>query len=153
MRGSSSGSSSHRCVALPFGMHTPVVARHVTARWLAGRNMSPEQRGDVVLIVSELVTNAVRHGRSRCTLTLTDLGGDLDIAVADRSEGPPEVQPGHGGDAPAGRGLVLVQRLGGPLVVAPGPGGKTVHAVVHLNGPAQVPRASDIVRPSSAARR
>ncbi|MDQ1007340.1 hypothetical protein QFZ82_001825 [Streptomyces sp. V4I23] len=137
MPGSSSGSSSRRCVALPFAMHTPVVARHVTTRWLGGRDMSPDQRSDAVLIVSGPVTDTVRHGRSR--RTPTDLGGDLDIAVGGRIEDTPEVRPGRGGDVLAGPGPVLGRQLGGPLIVVPGPGGRTVHSAVHLNGPAQVP--------------
>jgi len=62
------------------------------------------------LVVSELVTNALLHGRGDVGLRLHTDGGGLRIEVEDGSPGPPQVAqgraPGHGG-----YGLRIVQRL------------------------------------------
>ncbi|MGW6486790.1 ATP-binding protein [Streptomyces sp. NPDC055056] len=42
------------------------MARHITARWLAAHGAPAPCRQNVVLIVSELLTNAVRHTRESC---------------------------------------------------------------------------------------
>ncbi|MFI1154558.1 ATP-binding protein [Streptomyces sp. NPDC020817] len=54
----------------------------------------PEQAGTVVLVVSELVTNALRHGGGACTLCLTAHPSCVEVAVEDPStriprRGPP----------------------------------------------------------------
>jgi anti-sigma regulatory factor (Ser/Thr protein kinase) len=48
---------------------------------------------DVVLTVSELVTNAVVHARSSATLTISLSGDYLEVAVADDSARAPIVRP------------------------------------------------------------
>ncbi len=66
-----------------------------------------ELADDAVLLVSELVTNAVLHGQTEVTLTLEILGPLLRIGVADGSAQLPVVQP----DSPValgGRGVALV---------------------------------------------
>jgi anti-sigma regulatory factor (Ser/Thr protein kinase) len=66
---------------------------------------------DVVLLVSELVTNAIVHARTKAVLRLARGGGMLSIAVADHA---PTALPQTGnGDplAPGGRGLLLVTGL------------------------------------------
>lgn len=77
-------------VALPYGLRTPQVARQITARWLAAYVAPASRMCNVVLIVSELVTNAIRHTREPCTLKLTLHGSRLDVAVADHGETLPE---------------------------------------------------------------
>lgn len=124
-------------VALPYGPYAPHIARHIAARWLADEADPPSRRRDAVLIVSELVTNAVRHTRQPCTLTLTLRGNELDIAVADHSEMLPDTPTTRGEHG--GYGIALVQGLGGRIKVVPELGGKTVHAaldVTSLNQPA-----------------
>jgi hypothetical protein len=62
------------------------------------------------LVVSELVTNVLLHGRGDVSLRLHTDGGGLGIEVEDGSAGPPGIAegraPGHGG-----YGLRIVQRL------------------------------------------
>lgn len=120
-------------VALPYGLHTPRVARQITARWLAARGVPASRMGNVVLVVSELVTNAVRHTHEPCTLQLTWHGGRLDVAVADHGEMLLDRSgtPGERG----GFGLLLIEGLGGRIKTVPALGGKTVHATLPL-GPA-----------------
>jgi anti-sigma regulatory factor (Ser/Thr protein kinase) len=68
--------------------------------------------GDVVLLLSELATNAVLHARSRFRVTMALLGARLRVEVWDASPRLPyfSVVPP---DASGGRGLALVQALSG----------------------------------------
>ena len=149
-------SATRHVVALPYGLHAPAVARHVTARRLAPTGAGADQVADAVQIVSELVTNAVLHSRGPCVLTLTVSGGLLDIAVADRSEELPQL-PGEAGSEPGassgsgrrtgGFGLAVISGLGGTTTVVPALGGKTVHVRLDLDleldlGPAGLADAS-----------
>jgi anti-sigma regulatory factor (Ser/Thr protein kinase) len=69
-----------------------------------------------VLLVSELFSNSLRHGRSGApggsvTVTVTAGGGIVRVEVTDRSgAGVPVLRPGDG-DAEGGRGLRLVAGL------------------------------------------
>ncbi|MCF3960204.1 ATP-binding protein [Streptomyces fuscigenes] len=121
----STESTCDRHVALPYGLHSPAVARHIVSRWLVARETDSARIADAEMIVSELVTNAVRHSRGPCVLTLIDRCGRLDIAVKDQSESLPEPSshPGEWG----GYGMILIAKLGGNLTVVPAIGGKTVH--------------------------
>ncbi|MER5402665.1 ATP-binding protein [Streptomyces sp. NPDC002599] len=134
-------------VALPYGLHTPQVARQITARWLAARGAPASRMCNVVLIVSELVTNAIRHTHEPCTLQLTLHGSRLDVAVADHGETLPEPSgtPGEHG----GFGLPLIEGLGGRITTVPALGGKTVHATLTLTpsgGPHRAPPTTASVR-------
>ncbi|OQD51867.1 hypothetical protein BM536_037555 [Streptomyces phaeoluteigriseus] len=66
---------------------------------------------DVMLIVSELLTNALLHsGTSEIRLKLTAKEGFLRIAVSDGV--PSRIAPGPAGqEAESGRGLILVAAL------------------------------------------
>ncbi|MFE2533599.1 ATP-binding protein [Streptomyces sp. NPDC059371] len=134
-------------VALPYGLHTPQVARQITARWLAAHGAPASRMCNVVLIVSELVTNAIRHTHEPCTLELTLHGSRLDIAVADHGEMLPERSsaPGERG----GFGLPLIEGLGGRIKTVPALDGKTVHATLTLapsSGPHRAPPTTASVR-------
>jgi len=63
-----------------------------------------------LLVVTELVTNAVRHGQSRVTLALTLDDDRLLLEVADDGSGVPQVRH-PGWQAVGGRGLLLVEAL------------------------------------------
>jgi anti-sigma regulatory factor (Ser/Thr protein kinase) len=82
---------------------------------------------DVALLVSELVANAVLHGRTAFEATATRVAGVVRVDVTDHSPTPPCMKF-YGADAPTGRGLRLVDRLAsrwGVNPAVPGPG-KTV---------------------------
>ncbi|MEU1281372.1 ATP-binding protein [Streptomyces sp. NPDC005805] len=124
--------AAQHTAALACDPCAPAVARRLVARWL-GADDGPANRvrtTDAVLIVSELVTNAVRHTRGPCVLSLTARDELLDIAVADHSEELPEVDRTRGGDERGGFGLEIVRRLGGRITVVPRLGGKTVHVLL-----------------------
>ncbi|MFG3349443.1 ATP-binding protein [Streptomyces sp. NPDC048018] len=120
-------------IALPFDWRAPASARRVAARWLDDLQGRPGRTADAVLVVSELVTNAVRHTRGPCELTLTLHGTLLDIAVADQSEELPQTSWESPIDEPGGLGFPLIRALGGRVKVVPALGGKTVHVVFDLD--------------------
>lgn len=66
----------------------------------------------VVLAVSELVTNALIHGRPPVALTLRRSAGEVRIGVHDNSPAEPIVAGAEqSGDATSGRGLGIVAEL------------------------------------------
>ncbi|MFI1925122.1 MULTISPECIES: ATP-binding protein [unclassified Streptomyces] len=121
-----------RCaVALPHSRRAPSLARQVSESWLKATD--PVDRvPDAVLVVSELVTNAVRHTCGPCMLTLTMRDGRLDIAVADQSEDLPELHRRSAGDERGGLGMGVIRGLGGQIRLVPAIGGKTVHVLLDL---------------------
>lgn len=74
-----------------------------------GVRLSRTQRQDAALALSELVTNAYRHGRGRIRLRLEAIGQGLRADVMDEGRGFDAVVPAEwdGG----GAGLLLVDRL------------------------------------------
>ncbi|MFC9429149.1 ATP-binding protein [Streptomyces sp. NPDC056987] len=105
--------------------HTPEAARRArrhTREVLALRRVGGESAATVELAVSELVTNAVRHGVCVCgctrgAVTLTLLrspDGRLRVEVADPARTPPRWPTGVASvdtEATEGRGLLLVAAL------------------------------------------
>ena len=82
---------------------------------------------DTLLVVTELVSNAVRHAGSDVTVSLSRLGEVVRVDVGDASETPPSM-PDRDLDAPGGRGLQLVSVIAGDWGHVPTDGGKLVWA-------------------------
>lgn len=83
-----------------------------TARLLVNAqagDLRPGQREDVGLMVSELVTNALRHGSGPITLRMDPKPDSLRIEVSDEGHGTVIVDPAPG--AGGGWGLRLVDLL------------------------------------------
>jgi anti-sigma regulatory factor (Ser/Thr protein kinase) len=90
----------------------------------------PEPAGaQLVLIGSELVTNAVLHARTELTLTLELRDGRVRIGVKDRSKAPPALRH-YRADALTGRGLGVVAALSDSWGISTAPDGKEVWAEV-----------------------
>ena len=86
----------------------------------------PEESLEVVLLLtSELVTNAVRHGTGPVGVHVVWGGEDVRVEVEDQSHQWPVVQA-IDRDAPHGRGLILVDGLSSGWGVLAGRAGKTV---------------------------
>lgn len=115
-------------VELRFGLDGPAQARAVVSAW-ADRLGLQDVRDDLTLVVSEMVTNAVRHAGPPVALEIQAEDGRVLIEVSDGSPDPPErrVAPS---DAEGGRGLLLVDLLCDDQGVRPDPPGKTVWATV-----------------------
>ncbi len=92
-------------------------------------------RDDALVVVDELVANAVLHAGTEIELRLALQPDRLGVAVADRSSGRPS--PGRPGDgAESGRGLMLVDAMARSWHVLPRPGGgKVVRAVLVADVP------------------
>ncbi|WP_217170028.1 ATP-binding protein [Streptomyces sp. AC512_CC834] len=90
-------------------------ARRYAHETLAGWGLADTERGeDVLLCVSELVTNALLHGVPPGRLFLLFLRYDgrvLRVEVHDSGPGVPRITDGRDGRDEGGRGLVLVAAL------------------------------------------
>ena len=112
---------------LPREESSASVARRWTTavceRWGCERELD-----EILLVVSELVTNAVVHGRSNCTLRLSRRGDAVRVDVVDQGEGSPD--PYRADEhAEHGRGLYLISAMSSAWGVDPiTSGGKSVWA-------------------------
>ncbi|MFF8592725.1 ATP-binding protein [Streptomyces sp. NPDC015220] len=100
---------------------------------------SADQRAaaeDVLLVVSELVTNACLHAEGPEQMELTCDNKVIRIEVSDRGTGQPAPRTPHRAGRPGGHGMFIVQRLclDWGVVRAPGIAGKKVWA--ELGAPA-----------------
>ncbi|MGW4203275.1 SpoIIE family protein phosphatase [Streptomyces sp. NPDC004726] len=108
-----------------------VHARRFTARTL--RSWDAANGMDVaLLIVSELVTNAIAHTQGQVRLDLTLTQNRLRIAVNDSSPRSPVRPRAQDLDATGGRGLLIVEALSTGFGSLPFAGGKQVWAEVDL---------------------
>ncbi|QMV20571.1 ATP-binding protein [Streptomyces sp. SCUT-3] len=108
-------------------------ARDGTAAFL--RRVRPAVDAEaVLLVVSELVTNAVRHAGGAWCLELRSTPGLLRVEVFDGTARVPEQRvPDLNGTG--GFGWPMVNRLADRVEVRPAAGGKAVTAAWHLTGP------------------
>ncbi|MER6998655.1 ATP-binding protein [Streptomyces sp. NPDC000410] len=128
-----------RVRALPLGSASGIVpmARDFTRQalydwgWLpaasADRRAAAE---DVLLVVSELVTNACLHAEGPEELRVSSDTKVLRLEVTDRGTGQPAPRTPHRAGRPGGHGMFIVQRLclDWGVVRTPGAPGKTVWA-------------------------
>ncbi|MFD9357541.1 ATP-binding protein [Streptomyces sp. NPDC060031] len=109
-------------------------ARQAARTFLEGLGQSaiaPEHADAVILVVSELVTNALRHGGGTYTLRLAAHPGTIEVAVEDPSPRPPRMRTPDLVDGTGGFGWHMVNDLALATAVTPSPeGGKTVRALL-----------------------
>ncbi|MEU7057138.1 SpoIIE family protein phosphatase [Streptomyces sp. NPDC046197] len=112
----------------------PEAARH--ARRFTRRTLrawgATEQMDTVLLVVSELVTNALVHTDGQVRLGLTLVGHRLRIAVTDTSPRTPVKPTNIGWEATGGRGILLVEAVSAAWGTLPVSGGKQVWAEIIL---------------------
>jgi anti-sigma regulatory factor (Ser/Thr protein kinase) len=90
-----------------------------------------EATDTVVLVVSELVTNALRHGGGTWTLDLTAHPDSIEVAVHDRSPQAPRMRTPDLNGGTGGFGWPMVNRLARATALTRQPsGGKTVSALL-----------------------
>lgn len=96
----------------------------------------PEAVDDVLLLVSEVVTNACLHAGGPRELVLRHSPGGLRVEVSDDSPEPPRRRPPGDRALPGGHGLIVLERLARSWGSSPsgdGRAGKTVW--LELPGP------------------
>lgn len=120
-------------VLLPADMTAPARARHEVRSVLLGLGLHEWQLDDVLLVASELVTNAFEHGECPQRMELSYFEGQLTLRVHDSGVQLPELRAPSPAEARS-RGLVLVQALSVEWGFERCPGGKFVWAVFHIPG-------------------
>jgi anti-sigma regulatory factor (Ser/Thr protein kinase) len=97
-------------VTLPNGPEGASSARRAMARAAVLWRLDREMTETALLLVSELATNAIRHGTPPVRLSLRLNHDRLRVEVTDSSPTLPELSH-PGPDQVGGRGLQIVQRL------------------------------------------
>jgi anti-sigma regulatory factor (Ser/Thr protein kinase) len=110
--------------------------RHSVAAFAEASGLTGERLDDFVLVVNELMTNAVRHGGGRGWLRLWSATGALNCEISDHGSGIDadrlEERRRPEPDTTGGWGLWLARRLSDELVVRSGQAGTTVRIVASL---------------------
>ncbi|MFZ3562727.1 ATP-binding protein [Streptomyces sp. BH097] len=89
---------------------------------------APATAETLALVVSELATNALRHGGGHYMLRLSATTDAVHVAVSDRNPAPPREREADLNDDTGGFGWPLIRHLADGVSVTPGPGrGKTIH--------------------------
>ncbi|MFG2622458.1 ATP-binding protein [Streptomyces sp. NPDC048507] len=86
---------------------------------------------DVLLVVSELVSNAVRHAGGVTDFHVRYDAGRIEVAVSDASRTTPQ-SPGTPAHVPGGFGWLLVNRIAERIEILPTIAGKTITASIPL---------------------
>ncbi|WP_181806509.1 ATP-binding SpoIIE family protein phosphatase, partial [Streptomyces shenzhenensis] len=115
----------------------PEAARHArrfSRRVLRSWGVIDDAMDAALLVVSELVTNALIHTDGPVRLDLTLVEHRLRIAVADASPRSPVKPTSIGWEATGGRGILLVEAVSAAWGTVPASGGKQVWADLALEG-------------------
>jgi anti-sigma regulatory factor (Ser/Thr protein kinase) len=97
-------------IVLPCGPEAAGQARRIVAEACTRANITADSRDSALLCTSELVTNAIVHGRSDVRLNVLVDAARLRIEVGDDNSRQPALQPVDDG-ALDGRGLFIVDLL------------------------------------------
>jgi len=121
-------------VLIPHAPASVAVARQRLAADLDAAGVVGTAVGDVVLVVSELLSNAIRHAQplpgARVQVAWAVDDGSVEVAVSDGGA-PTRPYPAHASvSALGGRGLDIVEYLARTWGVRADPQGLTVWAVL-----------------------
>ena len=123
-------------ISAVFGRDEVTAVRHAVAACARTAGLIGDRLDDFVLVVNELITNAVRHGGGRGRLRLWSEANAVRCEVTDEGSGiaPTRLsqqgrpEPGSVG----GWGLWLVRRLCDDVMVSTGPTGTTVRITTRV---------------------
>ncbi len=96
------------CV-LPASLIAPSLAREFLRRWACPDHLTDAHTEDALLLVSELVTNALIHGAPPIRLTMRCADSRTIIRVSDCGHEPILLQHAVAADAVSGRGLRFLE--------------------------------------------
>jgi anti-sigma regulatory factor (Ser/Thr protein kinase) len=128
--GNSSSPAAARMVVRGDSPQSVLHARQAARAFTANLTPAPDpaMADTLVLVVSELVTNALRHGGGHYTLTLAADPDTITIAVSDPTPTPPRDRTPDLTSGTGGLGWPMVRHLTNHLTITPGPSqGKTIH--------------------------
>ncbi|WP_328753499.1 SpoIIE family protein phosphatase [Streptomyces sp. NBC_00285] len=108
-------------------------ARRFTRRVLRGWGVRNGALDTALLVVSELVTNALVHTDGQVRLDLTLVSRRLRVSVADASPRTPVKPTDIGWEATGGRGVLLVEAVSAAWGTVPVSGGKQVWSEIALD--------------------
>jgi anti-sigma regulatory factor (Ser/Thr protein kinase) len=114
--------------SLVADLRAPSAARAFVQQHLDPNDRDEPLKDKVVLVVSELVTNAVRAGATGVDLALDVTARRVVLMVDDDAEGWPTMTTATR-EAARGRGLRIVDQVADDWKVSSRPGGKRVTAV------------------------
>lgn len=127
---SANGDPPPLTVDLPAEPLPPLVA---VRRWAATAlaDVDDDHLQAVLVVCTELVTNAYEHAQTACVLRIQHSRKPcrVRVEVEDASPEPPVLGRSRFGDS-RGRGLIIVDRLSEAWGVQPQDGGKTVWALI-----------------------
>lgn len=106
-------------------------ARSIARDALAARGVGEDLVNDVLLVVSELVSNADRHAGGVSDFRVRPLAGCVAVEVSDRSSSIPRT-PGTPLDVPGGFGWLLVNRIADHTEIRPYGNGKTITVFIPI---------------------
>jgi anti-sigma regulatory factor (Ser/Thr protein kinase) len=112
-------------------VHSAAQARQWLSAFLEPLPVQSAFRQDALLVMSELVTNALLHGQGLPVVRATVTPESMELAVTDSGQESPhlqEIDPTRIG----GLGLLIVDRLCSAWGVSRFPGGKTVWATMPI---------------------
>ncbi|GAA2854215.1 hypothetical protein GCM10010443_15590 [Actinoplanes cyaneus] len=115
---------------LPLDGAAPGWARSAVTAVLGGWGLRDRAwLDDAAVVISELVTNAVRHGGGEVVVSVEAYGSQVIISVADGSSVVPRPREP---DGTGGLGLRIIEKLTDRWYVEPYEGGKRVRAELPL---------------------
>ncbi|MEV6582755.1 ATP-binding protein [Streptomyces sp. NPDC051582] len=117
--------------ARPPGSAADARARVCEVLLLAGVSLDSVTAADALLITSELVSNAIRHGGGVTAFRADIADGLLSLSIGDASPLLPAPRTGTV-ERPGGYGWPLVQRLAERVDCRTHPEGKTISTVLRL---------------------
>jgi anti-sigma regulatory factor (Ser/Thr protein kinase) len=120
-------------ISLPQSVASPAQARRQVCRFAAEHDLLG-QEGVALLVLSELVTNAVLHGAEPIQVCVSKHSDVLRLEVSDGDAHTSEIVPlaARASEEPGGRGMHIVNALSRGWGVTRHDDGKTVWAEVEL---------------------
>ncbi len=115
-----------RRFGVDHGIHSPSAARAEASRAADDLQIEP-LTDELQLVVSELVTNAIRYADPPVDVEIEAGADAVTVAVCDGSPGRPRAKSPDL-DAEGGRGLLMIDLLAADTGIRPQPPGKTIWA-------------------------